>query len=144
MEYIVPLREHSFLSVVPLSECFSLLSCFSPRMFIGDIPIQGDPPILRGLAGHGETALLHNSRVGRRRRDNRGHAKAPKKQKFVLWFSRAHRVLQRDWNHRQIACGAERGASLLIPSVQIDRIKDFRSLVFGPSLRESTVQIPPV
>jgi len=144
MEYLVPLREHSFLSVVPLSECFSSLSCFSPRLFIGDISIQGGPPILRRLARHGETALLHNSRVSRSRRDNRGHAQAPKKQKFVFRFSCAHRVLQRDWNQSQITRRADRGESLLIPGVQMDAVKDFRSLLFGPPLTKLAVQILPV
>src|SRR5260370_13000264 len=104
MEYVVPLREHSFLSVVPLGERFSLLSGLSPQMFIEDISIQGDPPIRRRLARHGETTLLHNSRVSRRRRDNRGHAHAPEKQEFLLAFSSAHRVLHRDWYQRDITC----------------------------------------
>src|SRR5260370_22475559 len=102
MEYVVPLREHSFLSVVPLGERFSLLSGLSPQMFIEDISIQGDPPIRRRLARHGETTLLHNSRVSLRRRDNRGHAQSPEKNEFVLGFPCAHRGLQRHWNQRVI------------------------------------------
>jgi hypothetical protein len=144
MEYVVPLREHSFLSVVPLGERFSLLSGLSPQMFIEDISIQGDPPIRRRLARHGETTLLHNSGVSRRRRDNRGHAQAPEKKEFVLGFPCAHRVLQRDWNQREITRRADRGESLLIPGIQMDAVKDFRSLVFGPPLSKLTVQILPV
>src|SRR5260370_3235054 len=141
MEFLVPWREHSFLSVVPFSERFSLLSGLSPHMFIEDISIQGNPPILRRLARHGETALLHNSRVSRRRRDNRGHAQAPEKKEFVLGFPCAHRVLQRDWNQREITCRADRGESLLIPGIQMDSVKNFLTLLFTPPLTKLTVQI---